>query len=60
MQASLATSANAWARRHRIGGHVFQGRYRTELVEDETYLGTFTRYVHLNPVRDRLVEHPTA
>ena len=51
MQAFLSTYANAWARRHRFCGHVFQGRYRTELVEDETYLWTVTRYVHLNPVR---------
>ena len=39
---------------------MFQGRYRTELVEDETYLWTVTRYVHLNPVRAGLVEHPSA
>jgi REP element-mobilizing transposase RayT len=58
MQGFLSAYANAWARRHRLSGHVFQGRYRTELVEDETYLWTVTRYVHLNPVRARLVEHP--
>lgn len=60
MQALLSSYANAWARRHRFAGHVFQGRYRTELVEDETYLWTVTRYVHLNPVRARMVEHPAA
>ena len=58
MQGFLSAYANAWARRHRFCGHVFQGRYRTEVVEDETYLWTVTRYVHLNPVRARLVEHP--
>ena len=51
MQAFLSGYANVWSRRHRFSGHVFQGRYRTELVEDETYLWTVTRYVHLNPVR---------
>jgi REP element-mobilizing transposase RayT len=60
MQGFLSAYANAWARRHRFNGHVFQGRYRTELIEDETYLWTVTRYVHLNPVRARLVEHPGA
>jgi putative transposase len=60
MQMFLSAYANAWARRHRFCGHVFQGRYRTELVEDESYLWTVTRYVHLNPVRARLVEHPAA
>ena len=58
MQAFLSSYANAWARRHRFAGHIFQGRYRTELVEDETYLWTVTRYVHLNPVRARIVGHP--
>jgi putative transposase len=36
MQSFLSGYANAWSRRHRFSGHVFQGRYRTELVEDET------------------------
>jgi REP element-mobilizing transposase RayT len=58
MQAFLSGYANGWSRRHRFSGHVFQGRYRTELVEDETYLWTVTRYAHLNPLRARLVEHP--
>src|SRR5262249_12303023 len=60
MQAFLSFYANAWARRHRFAGHVFQGRYRTELVEDETYLWVLTRYVHLNPVRAGLVAEPAA
>jgi REP element-mobilizing transposase RayT len=60
MQGLLSAYANVWARRHRFSGHVFQGRYRTELVEDQTYLWTVTRYVHLNPVRARIVEHPAA
>jgi putative transposase len=60
MQGFLSAYANAWSRRHRFNGHVFQGRYRTELVEDETYLWTVTRYAHLNPVRAGLVEHPSA
>ena len=60
MQSFLSGYANGWSRRHRFSGHVFQGRYRTELVEDETYLWTVTRYVHLNPVRGGLVEHPAA
>ena len=60
MQSFLSGYANGWSRRHRFSGQVFQGRYRTELVEDETYLWSVTRYVHLNPVRGGLVEHPAA
>ena len=58
MQTFLSGYANVWARRHKFSGHVFQGRYRTELVEDETYLWAVTRYVHLNPVRAGMAEHP--
>ena len=41
-------------------GACLSGPYRTELVEDETYLWTVTRYVHLNPVRAGIVEQPAA
>jgi putative transposase len=58
MQSFLSAYANAWSRRHRFNGQVFQDRYRTELIEDESYLWTVTRYVHLNPVRARIVENP--
>jgi putative transposase len=60
MQSFLSAYANGWSRRHHFAGHVFQGRYRAELIEDESYLWTVTRYVHLNPVRARLVEHPAS
>ena len=60
MQLFLSSYANGWARRHRRSGHLFQGRYRTELVEDETYLWVLTRYVHLNPVRAGLAAKPDA
>ena len=60
MQTFLSAYANGWSRRHRFCGHVLRGRYRTELVEDETSLRSVTRYVHLNSVRARMVEHPAA
>ena len=60
MQSFLSAYANGWSRRHHFSGHVFQGRYRAELVENESYLWTVTRYVHLNPVRARLAEHPAS
>lgn len=39
--------------RHRLRGHLFQGRYKAVLVEggDETYFGTVSDYIHLNPAR---------
>ena len=39
-------------------GHLFQGRYRGILVDKNSYLLELTRYVHLNPVRAKIVERP--
>src|SRR5438093_6105807 len=38
-------------RRHRQSGHLFQGRYKSFLVQGGDYLLGLSRYVHLNPVR---------
>ena len=37
--------------KHRRPGHLFQGRFKAKLVEDEAYLLAVTRYIHLNPVK---------
>jgi hypothetical protein len=60
MQRLLSSYANRFARRHQRPGHLFQGRYKGELIEDESYFWTVSRYIHLNPVRGKrpLVGHP--
>jgi len=45
-------------RRHGRAGHLFQGRFRGHLVEQEGYFLEISRYIHLNPVRARLVRRP--
>ena len=39
-------------------GHLFQDRFRSEAVEDESYLLTVTRYIHLNPVKAGICPEP--
>jgi putative transposase len=39
-------------------GHVFQDRYKSEVVEDEGYLINLLRYIHSNPVKAQLVIDP--
>jgi hypothetical protein len=39
---------------HHRAGHLFQGRFKNVLVEEEAYLLELVRYIHLNPVRSRL------
>ena len=48
----LLTAYALYARyKHRRPGHVFQGRFKAKLVEDEVYLLAVTRYIHLNPAK---------
>ena len=42
--------------RHKLRGHLFSGRYKAILVEENNYLTTLMHYVHLNPVRARVVK----
>jgi hypothetical protein len=58
MQAFLSAYAVWSARRRQRPGHLFQGRYKAEMIEDETYYWTVSRYIHLNPVRAGLVARP--
>lgn len=39
-------------------GHVFESRYKTCLVKDDTYFLQTSRYIHLNPVKAGMVMHP--
>ncbi len=48
----LLTAYALYARyKHRRPGHIFQGRFKAKLVEDNVYLRGLTRYIHLNPVK---------
>lgn len=48
----------AFNRLHKKVGHVFQGRYKAFLIEQETYLLEVARYIVLNPVRAGWLAHP--
>lgn len=39
-------------------GHLFQGRYKSILVEADEYAKELSRYIHLNPVRAKIAELP--
>lgn len=47
-----------WNARHRHVGHVFQGRFKDQVVQRDSYLTTLIRYIALNPVRAGLVRDP--
>ncbi|GBF32390.1 hypothetical protein DCCM_0584 [Desulfocucumis palustris] len=37
-------------------GHLFQNRYKSEAIEDDTYFLTALRYIHQNPIKAGLVQ----
>jgi putative transposase len=53
----LGTYTMRFNRRHKLSGHLFAGRYKSLLIDGATpgYLRTVCDYVHLNPVRARLL-----
>jgi putative transposase len=44
--------------RHKKSGHVYQGRFKGVLIERNSHLLEVIRYVVLNPLRAKLVNHP--
>lgn len=41
-----------------LDGHLFQGRYRAILVQNDSYFLQTSRYIHLNPVKAKMVNYP--
>jgi len=50
--------SQAFNKRHGCVGHVFQGRFKSLLVEKESYALDIVRYVVLNPVKAHIVARP--
>ena len=51
----LTGYAVTFNKRHHRWGHLFQNRYKSILCQEDAYLLEFTRYIHLNPLRAKLV-----
>jgi putative transposase len=55
MRRLLTGYALSFNRRHNRVGYLFQDRYKSILCEEEIYLLQLVRYIHLNPLRAKLV-----
>ena len=44
--------------KYQRAGHLLQGRYKAFIVDKDRYLLELGRYIHLNPVRARMVRRP--
>jgi predicted XRE-type DNA-binding protein len=55
MRRLLSGYAQSFNRRHRRHGHLFQNRYKSILCQEGSYLLELVRYIHLNPLRAKVV-----
>ena len=55
MKRLLTGYAVNYNRRHNRSGHLFQNRYKSILCQEDPYLLELIRYIHLNPLRAKLI-----
>lgn len=56
MKRITVSYVNYFNKKYKRVGHLFQGRYKSETVEDERYFITLARYIHQNPVKAGMVK----
>ena len=58
MQYTSTNYANYYNNKYGYIGHLFQGRYQGEIIDNDAYMLQTSRYIHLNPVKAKIVEKP--
>lgn len=58
MKALASKYAMQYNHRYSLKGHVFEGRYSSFLVETDEYFLQTSRYIHLNPVKAKMIDRP--
>jgi REP element-mobilizing transposase RayT len=48
--------ANWFKAKHKLTGSIFQGRYKSILVDEDSYALVLSAYIHLNPLRAGMVD----
>ncbi|HEY2839279.1 MAG TPA: transposase [Pirellulales bacterium] len=56
MQSLLVSHTQRYHKQHRSGGHVWQGRFKSPVVQNDEHLLTVLRYIEANPLRAGVVE----
>jgi len=52
-----ASYANWFRAKYKLTGYIFQGRYKSILVDEDSYALVLSAYIHLNPLRAGMVEN---
>jgi putative transposase len=55
-QSLLVSHTQRYHRFHGTSGHVWQGRFKSPVIQDDEHLLTVLRYIEANPLRAKMVE----
>lgn len=58
MQAITLSYSQKFRHRYNYTGYVWQGRFKSKPIERDSYILECIEYIHNNPVRAKMVEHP--
>jgi REP-associated tyrosine transposase len=56
MQSLLVSHTQRYHRHYHSGGHVWQGRFKSPVIQNDEHLLTVLRYIEANPLRAALVK----
>jgi putative transposase len=56
VQSLLVSHTQRYHRQHRSSGHVWQGRFKSPVIQDDDHLLAVLRYLEANPLRAKMVE----
>jgi putative transposase len=56
VQSLLVSHTQRYHRFHHSSGHVWQGRFKSPVIQDDEHLLTVLRYIEANPLRAKMVE----
>ncbi|MFH1714919.1 MAG: transposase [Elusimicrobiota bacterium] len=59
MSRLLTGYAIYYNKKHKRRGHLFENRYKSILCEKDKYLFSLVRYIHLNPVKAKIISYET-
>jgi putative transposase len=56
MQSLLVSHTQRYHRHYRSGGHIWQGRFKSPVIQNDEHLLAVLRYIEANPLRGALVQ----
>ncbi len=60
MQSLLVSHTQRYHKQYRSGGHVWQGRFKSPVIQHDEHLLAVLRYIEANPLRAKIVRRAEA